>query len=127
MSYKPDYGLKLLSEGVSTDVDHFFYDFQMNSLSVLGPGQYSTTVDMFFADERYAFSLDFDATLYNIILSKAHPEITAFLHNELSRDSSTPRTIDFDGNIAFGVRARLGELQQLPKESFVPFTAHEIF
>jgi hypothetical protein len=42
MSYKPDYGLRLMNSGVSRHVDHFFYDFRLYSLTVLNFGQYST-------------------------------------------------------------------------------------
>jgi hypothetical protein len=48
------------------------------------------------------------------------------LNGELSRDPGTPRTIDFEGEVVFGVSARLGEMQRVQKESFVPFVAQEI-
>ncbi len=42
MSFKPDYGLRQMNDGVSREVDQFFYDFRLWSLTVLGRGQYST-------------------------------------------------------------------------------------
>ena len=126
MSYKPDYGLKLLNSGISRDVIQNFYDFRLFSLTVLGRGQYSTMVEMPFDGEWYALSLDFNQKQLDEILLKAEKNVAEFLKNELLRDSESPRTIDFEGEIIFGVTAKLGELQRLSKESFVPFVAQEI-
>jgi hypothetical protein len=38
---KPDYGLRLLQDGVASNVDLVFYDFTVFSITVLGHGQYS--------------------------------------------------------------------------------------
>lgn len=126
MSYKPDYGLRQMNDGISSDVDQFFYDFRLFGLTVLGRGQYSTTVDMPLAGELHALSLDFDQMQLDQILSKAPPHIATFLREELSRDPSTPRILDFEGDVVFGVRARLGQLQKVQHETFVPLVAQEI-
>lgn len=127
MSYRPDYGLRLMSDGISRDVDQVFHDFRLYSLTVLGPGQYSTMVEMPLAGELHALSLDFNQQQLDQILLKASPQIASFLRSELRADPATQRTIDFQGEVTFGVRARLGEVQKLPRESFVPLVAQEIF
>jgi hypothetical protein len=38
LSYKPDYGSRLMNTGVGPDVDHFFYDFRLYNLTVLTRG-----------------------------------------------------------------------------------------
>ena len=126
MSFKPDYGLRLTRDGVSRDVDHFFYDFRLLSLTVLARGQYSTMVEKPYGAELHALSLDFDQGQLEKILAKATPQLAAFIHAELARDPASARTIDFEGEVAFGVRARLGQLQKVARESFVPFVAQEI-
>lgn len=126
MSLKPDYGLHQMNEGISCDVNLHFCDFQLFSLSVLGEGQYSTMVEVPLAGELYALSLDFNQNQLEQILSKASPQIASFIHKELFRDPFTPRMIDFEGEIIFGVRAKLGQLQQGQYESFVPLVAQEI-
>ena len=126
MSYKPDYGLRLMNSGVGRHVDHFFYDFRLYSLTVLNRGQYSTMVDLPREGEACALSLDFNQEQLEQILSKASPQLGAFLRKELARDPSSPRTIDFEGEVAFAVRARLGQLQVVQRESFVPLVAQEI-
>jgi len=126
MSYKPDYGLRLMQDGISRDTDHNFYDLRLYSLTVLGSGQYSTMVELPFAGELHALSLDFNQRQLDQILSHAPPEIASFIPNEIAGDPSTPRTIDFAGEVVFGVRARLGEIQRVERETFVPFIAQEI-
>jgi hypothetical protein len=126
MKYKTDYGLRLMQDGISRDADHNFYDFRLYSLTVLAPGQYSTTVEMPFAGELHAVSLDFNQVQLDQILSHAAPQLASFIRNELACDSSSLRTIDFAGEVVFGVRARLGEIQRVERETFVPFVAQEI-
>ena len=126
MSYKPDYGLRLMNSGIGRDVDQFFYDFRLYSLRVLGRGQYSTMVHLPWEGEICSLSLDFNNRQLEEILAKASPELSAFIRNEISRDPSTPRTIDFGGEVAFAVRARLGPMQVIQRESFVPLVTQQI-
>jgi hypothetical protein len=126
MSFKPDYGLRLMNSGISRAADQLFYSFTLYSLTVLGREQYSTMVEMPFDGELCALSLDFNQTQLDKILSVSPNNISAFLKNELLNDPATPRAIDFDGEVVFGVRARLGELQKGQHESFVPLVAQEI-
>jgi len=65
MSYKPDYGLRLMNFGAGREVDHFFYDFHLYSLTVLGRGQYSTMVDLPWESEVCALSLDLTSGSWN--------------------------------------------------------------
>lgn len=83
-------------------------------------------VDIPFGGQVYAMSQDFSQVDLDKILSKAPQSISRYLRSELSKDPATPRTIDFDGEVIFAVRARLGELQRAQKESFVLFVAQEI-
>ncbi len=126
MSYKPDYGLRLMNDGISNNVDLNFYDFRLYSLSVLGRGQFSTMVEIPYDGQVYALSLDFNQQQLEQILSKAPTNIASYIRKELSRDPSTPRLLDFDDEVSFGVRARLGQLQKVQRESFVPLVAQEI-
>ncbi len=127
MSYKPDYGLRLKKNGVSPSVDQFFYDFRLYSVSVLGPGQYSTMVELPIEGEPHALSLDFDQRQLDQILMNALPQIATLVRGAVASDPSTPRTIDFAGEVVFGLRARLGQLQRVQREEFVPLIAQEIF
>lgn len=126
MSYKQGYGLRQMNEGISRDVDQWFYDFRLYSLTVLGRGQYSTMVEMPLAGELHPLSLAFGQGHPEQILSKAPPPLPEFFRQKLSRDPSIPRTLNFKGEVVFGVQARLGQLQKVTPESFVPLVAQEI-
>ena len=126
MSYKPDYGLRMLTDGMkSGDILHFL-TFPLYSLSVLGHGEYSTMVELPLGDELYALSLDFNQAQLDIILSKADIQLAEFIRNELYNAPFRLRTINFEGVVIFEVQARLGEMQSVQNESFVPFVAQEI-
>ena len=93
---------------------------------LLARGQYSTMVDFSWKGEVSALSLEFSQRRLKQILSKASPELSGFIRDQISRDLCSPRTIDFDGEVAFAVRARLGQLHVIQRESFVPLVAQEI-
>jgi len=127
MTLRPDYGLHILQQGISPDVEHNFYDFRLYNLALIARGQYSTMVDLPFDGQVFALSLDFNGAQLDSILSKASPQLRSQIADQIASDPSTPRPIDFDGEVSFGVRARLGGIQKAKAESFVPLVAQEIF
>ena len=126
MGFKPDYGLRLVTEGTSSAVELFFYNFHLFSLTILSRSYYSTVVDTPYDGVLHALSLDFDHYQLERILSKADPRVAALLCAELSCDPTSPRSIDLERCVVFGVRARLGRLQTAEREQFVPLIAQEI-
>lgn len=126
MTFKPDYGLRQLRDGVSREVDQFFYSFRLYNLTILGRGHYSTMADAPLSGELHAFSLDFNQTQLERILLNGPREVVAQIRQELQRDPTTARTIELDGEVVFGVRARLGDIQKVQHEIFVPLVAQEI-
>jgi hypothetical protein len=111
---------------VSPKEDINFRRFRLFGLDVLGLGNYTTTSDMLLDEKLYAVSLDFNQVHLERILAKATPSITTIVREELARDPASPRSINFKGSVVFGVRARLGSLQTVAKEQFVPLIAQEI-
>jgi hypothetical protein len=99
----------------------------MFHLDVLDNDQYSTVVELSYDGEVHALSLDFNRFQLELIIGCADPGIAAHLRSELSRDLRFPRSIDLGGFVAFGVRARLGQLQNALKEQFVPLIAQEVW
>ena len=126
MSFKPDYGLRLIREGYSQQVDLNFYDFRLFNIDVLGRGQYSTMNELPYKGQLHALSLDFNQTHLDQILLKATPQIRQYVENEIFNDPDTARTIDFEGEITIGVRVRLGQIQKVARASFAPLVVQEI-
>lgn len=126
MNYLPDYGERQLQNGVSPNADQIFYEFRLYNIARLGSGNYSTMVHMPLDGVMHSMSLDFGQQHLDQILRKAVPQLSAFIKSELSIDPETPRMINFEGFVTFGVRARLGNVQSNGKERFVPLVAQEI-
>jgi hypothetical protein len=127
VTFKPDYGLRLLKDGCSPTIDLYFYEFRLYSICVLGNGDYSTMVEQRYGGEMHALSLDFNQAQLEIILAGADPQVAVFVRAELSKDPISSRTIELDGFVNFGVRARLGCLETGTKnDQFVPLVAQEI-
>ena len=128
MSFKPDYGLRLLKDGVSSTVDHRFYDFRLYSLSVIARGQYSTMVELPYGEEIYALSLDFSQSQLDQILAKASPSLQQYIRAQLSADPATPPKGNFfDGGVSLGGE-RFGEIPQAAtKGIFALLVAEEIW
>ena len=59
MAYKPDYGLKLLQDGVSNEASIHFPQFVIYSITVLDYEKYSTMVEIPYDNQVYAVSIDF--------------------------------------------------------------------
>jgi len=115
-----------MKDGFSPNLDFCFHDFRLFSLSVLGPGKYTTMVEMPYEGESHALSPDFNQKQLEQILSKAAPQIRDQIFAEIARDPASHRTICIEGDVSFAVRARLGQLQKVQGESFVPLVATEI-
>lgn len=125
--FAPDYGLRLLRDGSPPTREHVFYDFCLYSLCVLGGGRYSAMVQLPYDGQMHALSLDFDQGQMERILAKASQRLAAVLRRELESDPESPRCVDFPGPVKFNVRGRLGSIQTVEREQFVPLVALEIF
>jgi hypothetical protein len=126
MRVKPDYRLRLLKDGVAPGTDLFFYDFHLFSISVLGGGNYSTTVNTRYDGQMHALSLDFNQRQLEEILARADLSLAASIRAELSQDAVSIRSIDLNACVTFAVRARSGRLQTAEKEQFIPLITQEI-
>ena len=126
MALKPDYGLRLKREGRDSSVNMHFHAFAVYSLTVLSQGQYSTCVDILYAGQFHAMSLDFGPEHLEAILSRGSPRLRMFVKSQLKQDPATPRSIDFPEPVYCYVSARLGEEQQGKYEIFIPLIVQSI-
>jgi hypothetical protein len=113
--FKPDYGLFLANQGVTREVEQFFYDFRLFEISVVGRDQYTTMVDFPIGGEVYALSVDFNARIFQQILERSPRHIRERIKRELAIDPATPRRIELPEPIQCGVVARLGTKQTVAK------------
>ena len=60
MAYKPDYGLKLLQDGITRDVSIHFPQFLLYSITVLDYEKYSSMFEIPYDNQVYAVSIDFN-------------------------------------------------------------------
>jgi hypothetical protein len=125
-SLKPDLGLRLLAEGTASSDDQIFPNLRLYELSILGSGQYSTTLFVFYDGELHALTIDFNQKQLDEILLKASSQIRDQIKAQLAFDSVTVRSFVLDGCVSFGVRAWLGIVQHADLERFVPLIAQEI-
>lgn len=127
MRLYPDYGLLLLSQGYTREVGHFFSDFPLDRISVVGPDQFTTMKNKVFSGIEYAISLDFDSRILADILSLCPPSIVGFAKSELGRDPISPRLIQIPKPVALSVETTLGQLQRGLHDEFVPFVIVRVF
>ena len=126
MALKPDYGLRLKKDGRDSSVNLCFPGFAVYNLAVLSRDRYSTCVDIPYAGQFHAMSLDFGPDHLEAILSRGSPRLRMFVKSQLVQDPSTPRDIDLPEVVHCCVCARLGEEQQGRYESFIPLTVQSI-
>ena len=126
MALKPDYGLRLKRDGRDSSVELHFPAFAVYNLAVLSRGRYSTCVDIPYAGQLHAMSLDFGPEHLEVILLRGSPRLRMFVKSQLDQDPATPRTIDFPEPVYCSVSARLGEEQQGPYENFILLAVQSI-
>lgn len=125
---RPDLGLLHLQNGFSGEDRIFFYDIALTDIDFVSDTRCSTTFEMpFGADEYvYALSLDFDRAILDRLIAGLSPgERAAFLASVDGRE--TPFRARLPRPVTFAKLAcRLGELQSVEAETFVPFVVEDL-
>lgn len=126
MAYKPDYGLKLLQDGISSDVSIHFPQFLLYSITVLDYEKYSSMVEIPYDNQVYAVSIDFNHEQLQDMLKYASKNALQQITENLDSDMFTQRTIDINEPFMVDLTVSLGELQRNQYEEFVPFVIRSI-
>ena len=126
MAYKPDYGLKLLEDGISSDVSIHFPQFLLYSITVLDYEKYSSMVEIPYDNQVYAVSIDFNHEQLQDILKCASKNALQQITEELDSDMFTQRTIDIEEPFMIDITISLGKLQRNQHEEFVPFIVKSV-
>lgn len=126
MAFKPDYGVKLLEEGVSKEAEIHFYEFRFYSITILGNDQFSTAVEMPYADEVYAVSIDFTRLQLDELIKIASRASKKQINDALLNDILLYGTIDIPEPFSVDITVSLGALQKSQFETFVPLILKSI-
>jgi hypothetical protein len=126
MAYKPDYGLKLLEDGISSDVSIHFPQFLLYSITVLDYEKYSSMVEIPYDNQVYAVSIDFNHEQLQDMLKCASKNALQQITEELDSDMFTQRTIDIEEPFMIDITISLGKLQRNQHEEFVPFIVKSV-
>ena len=126
MAYKPDYGLKLLQDGVSNEVSIHFPQFVIYSITVLDYEKYSTMVEIPYDNQVYAVSIDFTQEQLQEMMKFASKNAVEQITENLDADMFTQRTIDINEPFMVDLTVSLGELQRNQYEEFVPFVIRSV-
>ena len=121
---KPDYGYKLLQDGITPGVDLHFYNFRMSDFIVLDKGKFSTMANLPVNGKEYAVSFDFGEKELARMIEKAPPHIAKWLKRQAA--DLAPRATDLPEPISFTIRAHLGPLERNANEVYVPLIIEEI-
>ncbi len=108
------------------NAEKIFYGFRLGNLTVLDAGVYAAKDRVPLGGEWYTLALSFTKTHLDRILLVAPPEVAELLEKELTWDPSTPRTIDFEGEVVFGVRARTDTFRGVEMNESLQFIVEEI-
>ena len=126
MAYKPDYGLKLLQDGISSDVSIHFPQFLLYSITVLDYEKYSSMVEIPYDNQVYAVSIDFTHEQLQDMLKYASKNALQQITENLDSDMFTQRTIDIEEPFMIDITISLGKLQRSQHEEFVPFIVKSV-
>jgi hypothetical protein len=126
MPLLPDYGLAIKRSAVRPDFRSFFYTLQLNHISSMAPGQFTTMITVPLDGVDHALSLDFDADKLCQILMFASPRCVSQVQSWLLALRGVA-TIELDELVTFGASASLGEEQQAEKEHYIPLSVEEVF
>ncbi len=126
MAFLPDYGLALIRSGAGPEFESVFYTINMDHISVVAPGDFTTLFNMNLGGVEHALSLDFGREKLDLILDLAQPKTRRKVQAWL-RGLNGVSTIELDEPITFGATAGLGQEQQAEKERYVPLVIRRVF
>lgn len=127
MAFKPDYGLRLQKDGIGPQVKQFFYSVPLHGFDVTGLGQFTVCLDVPYAGETHALSLDFKKEHLGAILSLLPPSVRQDILLGLEQDPNTPRSVQFRTPVRCDcICATLGQVQHGPYEHYIPLNITDV-
>ena len=125
MAYAPDYGLAMLKSGMDEASTISFSPFNLTNISMLGDGDFTTSVNVPIGEVEHALSVDFSPAMLGNILSLG-PDDTAKLVLDWLKRTPAVATFELASPIAFDVLLVFGEPQSNDDEVYVPLVVQEV-
>ncbi len=125
----PDYGIKLKSEGYSSQsICHYFYGVPIYGFDSCGqPDKFSSTFKALYGSDFHCLTLDFDQIILENVLRALSTSERQSIKNQLDRESNKFLSFNFSEPIyCEKIGATLGELQSGHNEKFIPLIIREI-
>jgi hypothetical protein len=126
MSFAPDFGLRLVRDGASPEMDIQLVPFTLDRISVVDKELFTTISNLVFDGEPHAVSLDFDGEILQVIKQLCPPKTARLIENELQNRFTQGHTLMLPRPLALAVTARLGEVQSAQFEDFLPLVVQSV-
>lgn len=123
----PDFGMHLRSIGSDPKTLLIYTSWEMDVLSLVGPGHFCTTRIQPHDNIQYCATFDFGMDALSEMLKAASPGTRELITRNLLEDSWTARHIHLPEPISVGIGAVLGDAKQGIDGTFIPLNIVEIF
>lgn len=121
-----DFGLKLLSRGISIGSTVHFAKVSIARISITGKAAFMSTVEHSHQRILYLAHLRYNPDILKLILVKAEPETRKCLLGEFSSDPFTLRSLDVSPPVVAGIAARLLKPPDSPQQERAAYAPFEI-
>ena len=126
MNFKPDYGLHLLKQDWEKDSMHHFYSVPIDHIQFIDKDLFSFVVNLVFDGQEFAVSFDFDGNMLLEIFNIASAQVQNELREFLIKKPVLPCTLELKDSFIVDITAKLGELQKVEFEEFVPMIIKKV-
>jgi len=126
MSFAPDFGLRLVRDGASPEMEIQLIPFELDRISVVDEGLFTTVSGKVFDGETHAVSLDFDGEILKAIKQLCPKKTARLIEDQLQNSFTKGYTLMFPQPIQLAVTARLGEVQKAQYEDFIPLVVQSV-
>ena len=123
--WKPDFGFYLAGQDIG-DKAFMLPEFPLETLALLGPGEFSTTANPTIDGQEYAATFDFEQSVFDGMLETMPDYMADGLRSMVGEINDFPAMVRFPDPVMLTIEARLGEIAHGDGEDFMPLVAHSI-
>jgi hypothetical protein len=126
-NFKPDFGI-FFSENFGNNTTYHTLSFVLFFIARIGKDLYTTSSNIFYDDEEFCMTVDFESKLFNQIINEVNNKEIKERLRKISGDifNEVMRVDFFDKPIELMLGAKPGQIDSNENESFIPFIATNI-